>query len=139
MREIANVIMLGGLLYASWGDWKNKEVSVMLLVKMSAFAVLARIILGGDLVDVVWGVVIGLCFFLLSKITREQIGYGDSWLITILGIYLGGEVMACLLLAACFGAGLFSLIFCSVYQWNRKYTIPFFPFLTAAFVGVIWL
>lgn len=139
MREIENVIMITALMIASWGDWKRKEVSVYLLIGMHIFVVLAVIGLKRPVWDVLFGLGIGLCFFITSRLTREQIGYGDSWLITILGTYVGGKKLLVLLFTASLGAAVFSFFCLMVHRWNRKISIPFIPFLTAAFVGVILL
>ena len=39
------------------------------------------------------GVLIGIVFWLISKYSNETIGYGDSWIISLMGIYLGGICM----------------------------------------------
>ena len=139
MCEIGNVIMMGTLMAAAWEDWKRKEVSVYLLLGMNLLAVLCAIVCNKEVSDVLLGVGIGLGFFAVSKMTEEKIGYGDSWLILILGIYVGGKELLLVLFTASFGATIFSFVFCMLHQWNRKFSIPFIPFLCAAFLGVMVL
>ena len=139
MCEVGNVIMMGALVAAAWEDWRKKEVSVCLLLGMNLVAIVFAILCEKEISDIILGVGIGSGFFLISKITEEKIGYGDSWLITILGIQVGGRSLLLLLFTASFGAAIFSMIFCMLHQWNRKYSFPFIPFLCAAFWGVIMI
>lgn len=39
------------------------------------------------------GALMGAIFWLISKYTNQAIGYGDSWLLGNMGIYLGGISM----------------------------------------------
>ena len=137
MREVIEVLMIGALLIVSWGDWKKKVISVRMLVGMTILASLKAMFFTETILEVVLGLGIGVGFLLISRLTQEQIGYGDSWLILILGMYVGSGKLITLLLVASFGAALFSFIFCMVHRWNRNFTIPFVPFLAAAYVGVM--
>ena len=137
MREVIEVLMIGALLIVSWGDWKKKVISVRILVGMTILASLKAMFFTETFLEVMFGLGIGVGFLLISRLTQEQIGYGDSWLILILGMYVGSGKLITLLLVASFGAALFSLIFCMVHRWNRNFTIPFVPFLAAAYVGVM--
>ena len=140
MCKIVDVIMILLLCIATIGDWKRKTVTVNLLLWMSGVAVFAALILRrNSWKEVALGLLIGLFFLILSKLTEEQIGYGDSWLIGILGVYLGGTDLMVLILAASFTAGIVSLIYCSAHRWSRRHELPFIPFLTMAFVGVCLL
>lgn len=134
-----NVIMMVLLLLAAFNDMKKRSISVRLLILLSIFALTAMLLRKDNLWDLLGGAAIGLLFFLISKCTGEQIGYGDSWLILVLGIYAGAKDLIWILFAASFGAGLFSLCFCVIHKWNRRYSIPFIPFLAAAFLGVVML
>lgn len=139
MCEIVNIVMAVLLGAAAVTDLRKREISVCMLVMLTVLSSAAALMQKENLWELLGGIGIGMLFFLISRCTREQIGYGDSWLILILGIYVGASKLLSLLLAASFGAGIFSLIFCVIYKWNRKYSIPFIPFLTAAFVGVVFL
>ena len=69
----------------------------------------------------------------------EKIGYGDSWLIGVLGVYLGGTRLLELMLIASFSASLCSIVYCMIRGWNKNHSLPFIPFMMAAFVGVLFL
>lgn len=139
MCELADVMMSTLLAFATFMDIKTKEISVYLLVIITEVAVFSAFIRGETWMSILGGAGIGVLFFIFSKCTREQIGYGDSWLILSLGIHAGVTKLIWILFAASFGAAMFSLIFCMIHKWNRRYSIPFIPFLAAAFIGVIFI
>ena len=137
MREAVDVIMAILLGAAGFIDMKTREITVHFLVVLTGVAILSACIQGETWTSILGGIGIGLIFLILSKCTREQIGYGDSWLILILGIYAGMVNVIWILFAASLGASIFSIVFCALHKWNRRYSIPFIPFMAAAFVGVI--
>lgn len=138
MCEIIDGLMLVLLGIASWGDWKRREISVNLLIVMSVFVIGSAFLLKrNSLLSVLGGIAIGLFFVYLSYITEEKIGYGDSWLIGVLGVYLGGTALLELMLIASLAASVCSLVYCACHGWNRNHALPFIPFMMVAFVGVL--
>ena len=138
MCEIIDGLMLVLLGIASWGDWKRREISVNLLMVMSIFVIGSAFLLKrNSLLSVFGGIAIGLFFVYLSYITEEKIGYGDSWLIGVLGVYLGGTALLELMLIASLAASVCSLVYCACHGWNRNHALPFIPFMMVAFVGVL--
>ena len=138
MCEIIDGLMLALLGIASWGDWKRREISVNLLIVMSVFVIGSAFLLKrNSLLSVLGGIAIGLFFVYLSYITEEKIGYGDSWLIGVLGVYLGGTALLELMLIASLAASVCSLVYSACHGWNRNHTLPFIPFMMVAFVGVL--
>ena len=87
----------------------------------------------------VGGALIGVLFFLISKLTKEAIGYGDSWLILLLGIHLGALVALQVLFAASFAAGVCSLFYLWMKRWRKGATLPFVPFIAVAYLGVMFI
>ena len=87
-----------------------------------------------DLWVLLGGILAGAVFLLISKVTDEEVGYGDSWGILVLGTYMGIwrllEVLsiAFLLLGAAAGA-----VLCTK-RMSRKCALPFFPFLAGGYI-----
>ena len=80
------------------------------------------------------GAGVGILFLLVSKVTREGFGYGDSWAILALGIYLGlWGVLDVLVGTFCFLA-VAALVCLTAKKMSRKHTIPFIPFLAAGYL-----
>ena len=127
------------IICALW-DLKKKEIPILFLVLMGVI-VLTNVLLKKQ-VD--WwgtssGMLVGVLCLLCSKYTKEAIGYGDSWLILELGIYLGGVQLLQVLMVASLIAGVVSLFCLWKRDWKRKTTLPFVPFLALAYSGVLLL
>ena len=85
MCEIADGIIISFVILCALFDWKSREIPVWLLLLFSAAGVIGTLICERENAGSIGtGFVIGLCLLLVSKVTKEAIGYGDSWLITIL-------------------------------------------------------
>lgn len=74
----------------------------------------------------------GLFLMAFSFVSREQIGYGDSWLILVLGMWMQ---LGKLLNMFCLGL-LLGIIWAFLF---RKKEQPLVPFLTAAYVIGEWM
>lgn len=140
MCEIDDWIIAMCLVAMGYKDWKTKTIPFWLLGLTGIFAVVFRIVV---IQASIWlttgGILIGVLFFGVSRWTREAVGYGDSWLILLLGIYLGGIKLLEVLIFASFFASVFSVLSCLRRGWNKKRSIPFVPFLAAAYLGVLFL
>ena len=139
MCQVANWFVLILLAVASVIDWRKREIPITLLFIMSAgitiFAIYCKDI-------TIWyrlaGGALGMMLFVVSTVTKEAIGYGDSWLILLLGVQLGILRVLQLLFAASLLAVLFAVFYLWVRKWNRNATLPFVPFLTIAYLGVMF-
>lgn len=122
-------------------DWKEKQISLwkifiyggtVLLIEAGKAALGERNF--SDLwIKIMCGSLPGLFFLLLSKATREQIGYGDGLLLLILGSSLGfWKVLEVLSAALCM------VFFRAVYLLlchRKKERIAFIPFLFLSILG----
>lgn len=86
---------------------------------------------------IVGGMAIGGGLLLISRVTREAIGYGDGILVLIIGTVSG--ILKTLLVL--FYGLLLGCMFCSIllcfHKIKKKDTIPFAPFLLVAYLGVL--
>lgn len=140
MCEIENVLVALLLAAVAYRDWRTKQISCLALIAMAVLIVVLRVALVEDTVwSTLGGVAVGAGFFLISKCSKESVGYGDCWLILLLGVFLGGITLIEVVLVATLLTGLFSLVFCMNRGWRKKYTVPFAPFLAVAYMGVVFL
>lgn len=140
MCRVIEYIIALLLITLAYNDWKTKRVSAWLLGVITVVAITARIFLVSTSVwNTLGGVAIGVLLFGISKWSREALGYGDSWLILSLGIYLGGMKLLEVISLASFLACLFSIAYCIRCGWSRKHTLPYIPFITAAYLGGMFL
>ena len=140
MCKIADWMILLLLGACSVSDARKKTMPIVLLFVFSmAVAVFAVF---DDSVSVrlrVGGVIMGILFLLISKCSKEAIGYGDSWLILLLGIYLGYLRAIGILFIASLIAGVVSVFYLWKRGWKKKATLPFVPFISISYLGAIVL
>ena len=75
----------------------------------------------------------GFLILAAAKITNEKIGYGDGWVIVILGSFCGiREIYAVIQLAVIMAAAVSVGLLCTK-KAEREYKIPFIPFLWVAY------
>ena len=135
MWEISECIWLLVLLVLSVRDIQIRKVSVYVLAAAGIGSVIYQILIGKmNPWLVLGGCLTGTAFVLLSKVTNEGIGYGDSIGIIALGIFLGlWRVITVISIA-------FFLLLCVLIpvMWkkrmSRKAALPFYPFLTGGYL-----
>lgn len=138
MREITGVILdsVFGLLLCAcgWSDLRKKSMSLPLLITVSAGCAALMAFKAVPAGQRIAGAAVGILFFLISKWTHEAVGYGDSWLILLTGLYLGAPAAIRVLFAAFLLSGVCSVFWLWRRHWSRKAVIPWVPFLVLAYV-----
>ena len=138
MWEITDAIGIVILIVLTVADLREKKISVFsLFVSSTAFCVFRLYDWKGREKEYISGAIIGILFLLISWTTKQAIGYADSLIILSLGFYLGfWNTISMLGISFVFSAmtGLFVLYRCG---WSRKAAMPFFPFLTIGYLGVL--
>lgn len=71
----------------------------------------------------------GAGFFLLSFLTKEKVGYGDGWVLLMIGLFT--DVYRCflILLVGLMAESAAAVVLLAVGKVNRDREIPFLPFL----------
>lgn len=87
---------------------------------------------------IVGGAAVGIVFLLFSRATRERMGYGDSWAILILGIFLGLWGLLEVLAAAFFLLAAVSIVLLAGKKMSRRCAVPFYPFLAIGYLISVW-
>lgn len=80
-----------------------------------------------------------MLFLIISRVTEEGMGYGDSWGILVFGIYLGLWELIEVLLTAFFILAVFSAAVFIRKKLRGGYAIPFYPFLTGGYLTVMFI
>lgn len=138
MCKIGDWCVLVFLFLCSLTDVRTKQIPTALLAGMSGVTgILCLYASEKSLPDIIGGIGVGVLFFVLSRCTREAFGYGDSWIILLLGGYLGGTKVLELAVGAFFLSGVFALAGIVLKKWKKTVTLPFVPFLTAAYIGAV--
>lgn len=131
------VLFLLLLVIGTWFDIRYRGVPRWLLLAGSGIAAAASVSIK---VEDVWlyagGCLLGTVFLLVSRWTKEAVGYADSWLIFILGLGLGIRKLLIVLSVAFFCSGILAAVLLFQKQ-KRKKEIAFIPFLLVGYLGVI--
>ena len=138
MQLIGEMICLSILLFLSYVDIRTHEIPISVLILGAGGAVFYHIFSG----EISWweitgGIGVGVFFLVVSRITREGMGYGDSLGILVLGEYLGIRGILMVLADAFFILGLFSMAVLCMKRMSKKCVLPFFPFLTCGYVLMV--
>lgn len=133
--EIDLIMCLGILIIVSVIDIKYRKIPVQVLAAMSAGAFLGQCLCRReDIILIAGGIATGAVFLLVSRVTEEGVGYGDSLGILSLGIYTGLWNLLEILAGAFFLLALCAVIVLVRKRMSRKHSLPFYPFLTAAYI-----
>ena len=71
----------------------------------------------------------GAGFFLLSFLTREKVGYGDGWVLLMIGLFSGFSRCFLILLIGLLLESTAAVILLALNKIQRDKEIPFSPFL----------
>lgn len=130
-----DIVCLGILLGIAVMDVRTRKipVEVLILANISAFVYRVGIRKEAGIL-LIGGIAVGGIFLLISKVTGESLGYGDSLGILGLGIYLGFWKVLEVLSGAFFLAALAAVFALARSKMSRKCGMPFYPYLTASYV-----
>ncbi|MBO4478341.1 MAG: prepilin peptidase [Lachnospiraceae bacterium] len=120
------------LLIASIEDIRHQRINPYWLLLHACFVVVVRLILGEFLTGLA-GVSIGLLLLGAAFVSRQKVGYGDGLVFMVCGLYLGFWENFSLLfmsLVLCALGGLFLMLIGKI---KKGQTLPFIPFVMAAF------
>ena len=115
-------------------DLKTKQVRVIEIIIFGVLGILINIVYRPHtLISVAGGVGIGLLTIIFSYLSKEKIGMGDAYIITVTGLYLGFIDTAVLLWFSSALAGITGIILIRKYD-NPKLELPFVPFLLLGYM-----
>ena len=90
MYEIGEICFGGYLCFVSMWDIRKREIPVWLIAAGGILSASLGYFHGKiPLLLMVTGALVGGVFLLVSRLTQEAFGYGDSLMIAVTGVYLG--------------------------------------------------
>lgn len=124
----------------TWFDLKTRELPVWFLAVFGVLAMICDLAWKyQSLTEMMLGCIVGGSFLVIGLFTKEAIGYGDGLGIMILGIFRGGTGLLQVLFGAFLLSGAYGLWKVFGRRESLHETMPFFPFLLLAWIGVILL
>ena len=88
---------------------------------------------------VVLSVLPGAAFWLLSLLTAEKVGYGDGWILVMIGLFTGLRRCFLILLVGLMAESAVVLILLAVRKISTDREVPFVHFLLMGMGVVMWL
>ena len=136
--------VLGMLGICSIEDIRKKEIQSVRVLCFGIGGILLHLWQRNhSLYSMLGGIAVGAAVIILSLVSGGIIGIGDGLVLCVAGIYIGGINTMRLLLTGLFLSSLYALVLLFMHRKRRKDTIPFIPFLLAAFPSeqdaVVWL
>lgn len=135
--RILPVVFLG---ICAISDGLRREIPLAAVWLGIAAAVVLRICgLAGDgsLRSALLSVLPGLLFWMLGFVSREKVGYGDGWMLVMIGLYTGLWKCFLILTAGLVSSSVAALLLLACKRITREYQLPFAPFLLIG-MGVVW-
>ncbi len=116
------------------GDIKSRTISWLGIAMGFVLLLGSQYFVPETYVQRVLGICLGAIFLLISKVTKEAIGYGDCFIFLLLGGVLGAwKLMICLSIGflTCFVCGIVTL---AIKKCRKEVEIPFMPFLCFSYI-----
>lgn len=137
---MCEIICLSFLTAASVKDIQTRKVSVLLLAAAGIAGLIYQMCAKEmDWMMILGGAAVGGIFLLISKVTREGLGYGDSIGIGVLGIFLGFLRVLTVISITFFLLLCVSIPILWRKKMSKKYTLPFYPFLMGGYLCLLWM
>lgn len=89
-----------------------------------------------SIISAVLSLLPGMGFFLLSFLTGEKVGYGDGWVLLMIGLFLGVYRCFLILLVGLLAESSLAIVLLVFGKIKRDREIPFLPFLLLG-MGVV--
>lgn len=123
-------------------DGRKKEIPLTIVWIGIALAVLLHV--RGDLGETAWPAVVmsmlpGAAFWGLSLVTGEKVGYGDGWVLVMVGLFTGLGQCCLILLVGLMLESALLLALMAARKISTDNTVPFAPFLLMGMGVVVWL
>ena len=135
---MSEILCIGYLSLLSVLDIRTGKLPVWILIFGAVASGAYQIIWGKQpMWMILSGAAVGALFLLVSRVTREGLGYGDSILMGILGIYLGVEKLLSVLSVAFLLSAILAVIVLAFRKFRRKSAFPFVPFLCMGYISTL--
>lgn len=137
MQQISRMIFLGLLTGLTILDLKDRRLSPEMLAAGGFLAAgYCAVFCREEGLLHLFGFLAGALFLALSRVTEEGIAYGDSWLMCVLGLYLGLWKFLGLLLTAWSMASVMAMLTLVRCGYKRHKTLPMVPMLLLGYLTV---
>lgn len=141
MQQMWNqAAVMSMLTLCSAQDIKKKQIRLHPVLLFGILGIILHMLFRMQSIEnMLLGMSVGVTLLVLSKLTGGRIGAGDAVLLIVTGIYLGFEQNMQLFFSGLLLSGIWALGVLVLKKKSRKDSIPFIPFLLAAYMGMLVL
>lgn len=123
-------------------DGLKREIPIAVVWMGIVIAVILRLrgMIGeGGAIMAALSVIPGVMLWMISFVSREKVGYGDGWMLVMVGLFVGIWRCFLILLIGLVSESVIVLILLAVQRISRDRRIPFAPFLLLGMGAVLCL
>lgn len=125
------------LILSTWIDLRKKEVNISLCISVALVGLIYEIFISKtDILSIILGILPGIFLMLTSIVTNEEVGKGDAVILSTIGIFLGLKKTILVLIYALFSTIIIGGILLLIRKKNKKYKIPFVPFILFSYIAL---
>ena len=110
-------------------DFSTKKIPVVVLIVMGIVGIISSIYAQQSIMSVAIALIPGIVLMAAAFLTREQIGYGDAAVVTLMGLFVTVDIVCSTMAMGLTIAGIISVILIASGRAGRKMQIAFTPFL----------
>lgn len=110
-------------------DFSTKKIPVVVLIVMGIVGIISSIYAQQSIMSVAIALIPGIVLMAAAFLTREQIGYGDAAVVTLMGLFVTVDIVCSTMVMGFTIAGIISVILIASGRAGRKMQIAFTPFL----------
>ena len=139
MQQMWNqAVVVSMLTLCSAEDMKRKQIRLNPVLLFGILGIFFHMLWRMQSIEnILLGMSVGVVLLMLSVLTGGRIGAGDAVLLIVTGIYLGLEQNLQLFFSGLLLCGMWALGLLILRKKSRKDSIPFVPFLLAAYMGML--
>ncbi|WP_306793760.1 prepilin peptidase [Agathobacter rectalis] len=110
-------------------DFSTKKIPVVVLIVMGIVGIASSFYAQQSTISVAVALIPGIVLMAAAFLTREQIGYGDAAVVTLMGLFVTADIVCSTMVMGFTIAGIISVILIASGRAGRKMQIAFTPFL----------
>ena len=138
MMDIREGILLAFLGINAISDIKAKRILIWSVWVLGIFGLLYGFISKELMIlQVLITLLPGIIFLIISKVTKESLGYGDGIVVLVMGVFINMQKLVRSLMLALLFAALWSIILMIFWGKKKQADFPFLPFVLLGYIGGI--
>lgn len=134
----SQAVVMGMLTLCSAEDIRRKQIRLNPVLFFGILGIFFHMLWRVQSIEnILLGMSVGVALLFLSVLTGGKIGAGDAVLLIVTGIYLGLKQNLELFFYGLLLCSMWALGLLILRKKNRKDSVPFVPFLLAAYMGML--